>query len=147
MISYCLIPFSLLYWRKSKDNGRALLKKPVLNCRTDDDIIKSQEAHYMSGNRAQIYDMINTEAELLPVYRDFMISRESEAEYKRNRFYAAATTASHTPKGTDFSDIPQVPLLYITEYDALHNGQMITYVKRCSISKKRKGVLEKCAKR
>lgn len=34
----------------------------------------------MSGNRAQIYDMINTEAELLPVYRDFMISRESEAE-------------------------------------------------------------------
>lgn len=105
MIFYCLIPFSLLYWRKSKDNGRVLLKKPVLNCRMDDDIIKSQEAHY------------------------------------------AATTASHTPKGTDFSDIPQVTLLYITEYDALHNGQMIIYVKRCSISKKRKGVLEKCAKR
>lgn len=52
-------------------------------------------------------------------------------DIKRNRFYAAATTASHTPKGTDFSDIPQVTILYITEYDALHNGQMITYVKRC----------------
>ena len=52
-------------------------------------------------------------------------------DIKRNRFYAAATTASHTPKGTDFSDIPQVTILYITEYDALHNCQMITYLKRC----------------
>ncbi len=41
------------------------------------------------------------------------------------------TTAAYTPKGTDFSDIPQVVILYITEYDALHNGQMITRVKRC----------------
>lgn len=32
---------------------------------------------------------------------------------------------------TDFADIPQVTILYITEYDALHNGQMITHVKRC----------------
>lgn len=38
---------------------------------------------------------------------------------------------AYTPKGTDFSDIPQVVILYITEYDALHNGQMITRVKRC----------------
>ena len=52
-------------------------------------------------------------------------------DIKRNRFYAASTTAAYTPKGTDFSDIPQVTILYITEYDALHNGQMITYVKRC----------------
>ena len=52
-------------------------------------------------------------------------------DIKRNRFYAAATTASHTPKGTDFSDIPQVTILYITEYDALHNCQMIIYLKRC----------------
>lgn len=52
-------------------------------------------------------------------------------DIKRNRFYAASTTAAYTPKGTDFSDIPQVTILYITEYDALHNGQMITHVKRC----------------
>lgn len=52
-------------------------------------------------------------------------------DIKRNRFYAASTTAAYTPKGTDFSDIPQVVILYITEYDALHNGQMITHVKRC----------------
>lgn len=52
-------------------------------------------------------------------------------DIKRNRFYAASTTAAYTPKGTDFTDIPQVTILYITEYDALHNGQMITHVKRC----------------
>ena len=52
-------------------------------------------------------------------------------DIKRNRFYAASTTAAYTPKGTDFSDIPQVIIMYITEYDALNNGQMITHVKRC----------------
>lgn len=56
-------------------------------------------------------------------------------DIKRNRFYAASTTAAYTPKGTDFSDIPQVVILYITEYDALHNGQMITHVKRCMDTK------------
>lgn len=57
-------------------------------------------------------------------------------DVKRNRFYAASTTAAYTPKGTDFSDIPQVVILYITEYDALHNGQMITHVKRCMETQK-----------
>ena len=52
-------------------------------------------------------------------------------DIKRNRFHAASTTAAYTPKGSDFADIPQVTILYITEYDALHNGQMITHVKRC----------------
>lgn len=56
-------------------------------------------------------------------------------DIKRNRFYAASTTAAYTPKGTDFADIPQVTILYITEYDALHNGQMITHVKRCMETK------------
>lgn len=35
-------------------------------------------------------------------------------DIKRNRFYASSTTAAYTPKGTDFSDIPQVTILYIT---------------------------------
>ena len=56
-------------------------------------------------------------------------------DIKRNRFYAASTTAAYTPKGTDFSDIPQVTILYITEYDELHNGQIITHVKRCMKTK------------
>lgn len=49
----------------------------------------------------------------------------------RTRFHAAALTAAYTPKGTEFADVPQVAILYITEYDALHNGQVFTHVKRC----------------
>ena len=32
-------------------------------------------------------------------------------DIKRNRFYAASTTAAYTPKGTDFSAIPRVTIL------------------------------------
>lgn len=49
----------------------------------------------------------------------------------RTRFHAAALTSAYTPKGTDFADIPQVTILYITEYDALNNHQAVTHVKRC----------------
>lgn len=49
----------------------------------------------------------------------------------RTRFHAAALTSAYTPKGTDFADVPQVTILYITEYDALNNGQAVTHVKRC----------------
>lgn len=56
-------------------------------------------------------------------------------DIRRTRFHAAATTAAYTPKGTDFSDIPQITVLYITEYDALQTGQAITYVKRCMKTK------------
>ena len=49
----------------------------------------------------------------------------------RTRFHAAALTSAYTPKGTDFKDIPQVTILYITEYDALHNNQTVTHVTRC----------------
>lgn len=53
----------------------------------------------------------------------------------RTRFHAAALTSAYTPKGTDFSDVPQVTILYITEYDALHTGQAVTHVKRCMQTK------------
>ena len=49
----------------------------------------------------------------------------------RTRFHAAALTAACTPKGTDFSEVPQVTVLYITAYDALHNKRTFTHVKRC----------------
>lgn len=49
----------------------------------------------------------------------------------RTRFHAAALTSAYTPKGTDFGDVPQVTILYITEYDALGNNQSFTPVKRC----------------
>ncbi len=53
----------------------------------------------------------------------------------RTRFHAAAITAAYTPKGTEFTNIPQVTILYITEYDALNNHQAVTHVKRCMKTK------------
>ena len=37
----------------------------------------------------------------------------------RTRFYASLVTSNHTPKGTRFSDVPDVTIVYISEYDAL----------------------------
>lgn len=54
----------------------------------------------------------------------------SNDDVVRTRFHAVALTSAYTPKGTDFKDIPQVTILYITEYDALHNNQTVTHVKR-----------------
>ena len=49
----------------------------------------------------------------------------------RTRFHASAITAQRTPKGTAFKDVPNVTILYITEYDALGNNQTVTHVSRC----------------
>lgn len=55
----------------------------------------------------------------------------SNDDVARTRFHASAITAKYTPKGTEFSDIPDVTIVYITEYDALHNGKAVTHVSRC----------------
>ena len=55
----------------------------------------------------------------------------SEDDIRRVRFHASIITAQNTPKGTDFKDIPPDKVLYITDYDALKNGQTVTSVTRC----------------
>ena len=52
-------------------------------------------------------------------------------DVKRTRYHASLVTVNKTPKGTDFGLIPSVKILYITTYDALGNGQTLTYVSRC----------------
>ena len=52
-------------------------------------------------------------------------------DIQRVRFHASLVTANKTPKGENFSNIPNVKILYITTYDALGNGQTITHVSRC----------------
>lgn len=54
----------------------------------------------------------------------------------RTRFHASAITAQYTPKGTDFLEIPNITILYITEYDALRNNQTVTHVSRCMKTEK-----------
>lgn len=57
----------------------------------------------------------------------------NENDMKRVRFHASALTTSKTSKNTKFDNIPNVKILYITEYDALHNNQTITHISRCQL--------------
>lgn len=54
-------------------------------------------------------------------------------DIRRTRFHASAITAAKTPKGSEFRDVPDVTVLYITEYDVLSNHQTLTISKRCSL--------------
>ena len=58
----------------------------------------------------------------------------SNDDIKRVRFHASAITADKTPVGTEFTDVPDVKVIYITEYDALKNNQAITPIKRCQFT-------------
>lgn len=51
-------------------------------------------------------------------------------DIRRTRFHAASVTTNCTPKGTLFQDIPDVSIIYITEYDALNNQQAFTEIRR-----------------
>lgn len=64
-----------------------------------------------------------------------MQKSDTKNDIPRTRFYASTITTQYTPKGTDFSNIPKVTVLYITEYDALENNQTITHVTRCMKTK------------
>jgi len=55
-------------------------------------------------------------------------------DVRRTRFHASSITASRMPKGAGFKDVPDVTVLYITEYDALDNHQTVTVSKRCSLN-------------
>ncbi|MGN0494953.1 MAG: PD-(D/E)XK nuclease family transposase [Lachnospiraceae bacterium] len=54
-------------------------------------------------------------------------------DIRRCRFHLSSVTANRTPKGTDFADIPDVVIVYITEYDALGNGQSVTCSEMCQM--------------
>ena len=43
----------------------------------------------------------------------------------------SSITVNKTPKGTEFKNVPNVAIVYITEYDALGNGQTITCSEMC----------------
>lgn len=60
-----------------------------------------------------------------------MQKSDENDDIARTRFHASAITAQRTPKGTVFKDVPNVTILYITEYDALGNNQTVTHVSRC----------------
>ena len=52
-------------------------------------------------------------------------------DVRRVRFHASSITVNRTEKGADFTNVPNVKVVYITEYDALNNNQSTTEVVRC----------------
>lgn len=52
-------------------------------------------------------------------------------DIRRTRFHLSTITANETSKGTDFRQVPDVTVIYITEYDALGNGQVFTVSEMC----------------
>lgn len=52
-------------------------------------------------------------------------------DIKRTRYNASSLLLNETPAGADYKDIPDVYVIYIAEYDVLHNGQVCTEVCRC----------------
>lgn len=60
----------------------------------------------------------------------------SNNDIKRCRFHLSSITTTCTPAGTEFDNIPDVTVLYITEYDALKNNQSITICEMCQYNDK-----------
>lgn len=65
-----------------------------------------------------------------------MQKADDNNDIKRVRFHASLLTANHTPKKASFGDIPNIKILYITEYDILENKQAITHISRCQLKGK-----------
>ena len=59
------------------------------------------------------------------------MQKGKDDDVPRTRFHASIVTSNHTPKGTKFSNIPDVTIVYVSEYDVLKNNRMITHVTRC----------------
>jgi len=60
-----------------------------------------------------------------------MQKNDRENDVKRVRFHASIVTTNKTSKGSNFTQIPNVKVLYISTYDALGNNQTVTHVSRC----------------
>lgn len=56
-------------------------------------------------------------------------------DIRRTRFHLSTITDNETSKGTDFRQVPDVTVIYITEYDALENGQVFTVSEMCMKTK------------
>jgi hypothetical protein len=59
---------------------------------------------------------------------------DKHCDVKRVRHHAGIVTVSHTKANTKFADIPDVIIIYISDYDILGNGNMLTQIQRCHFS-------------
>ncbi len=54
-------------------------------------------------------------------------------DIRRTRFHLSSITSNITPKGTEFRDVPNVTIIYISEYDVLNNNQAVTMCEMCEL--------------
>ena len=52
----------------------------------------------------------------------------NDDHFRRIRYNGAVITAMYTPKGSDFKDITEVYIIYITEFDPIIKGYMVYHV-------------------
>ena len=56
---------------------------------------------------------------------------EQNDDIRRVRYHTSIITVNNTPKGTEFIEVPNVKVIYISEYDALGSNRAVTKVTRC----------------
>ena len=100
----------------------------------DDDkliVIGKPTPQYMitSLEREVILDVLCRTSEGTYVNVEMQTGNHNDDE-RRTRFHAAAITTAKAKKGTEFKDIPDVIVIYITEYDALKNDETVTFCGR-----------------
>lgn len=54
---------------------------------------------------------------------------DGDDHYRRIRFNSSVLTARHTPKGTDFKDVVEVYVIYITEFDIIKSEKTVYHIK------------------
>lgn len=52
-------------------------------------------------------------------------------DFRRTRLHSSITTAQKTPKDTEFAEVPDVTVLYITEYDATRRNKTVIKERHC----------------
>ena len=85
-------------------------------------------------NRSAVLDVlcVLSTAELVNIE---VQKENSNDDLRRTRFHASLITTNYTQAGTDFSKVPDVKVIYISEYDVLKTGKPLT-VKRNMVKNK-----------
>ena len=93
-------------------------------------VVRSESQYHLIGvNRSVIADAVCWTLSG-SVYNIEVQKDEINDDFRRTRYHAAILTTNSTAKGSSFSEIPDVTVVYISEYDALNSGKVVTKLQR-----------------
>ena len=94
------------------------------------DIKNSTSQAYMNGvQREAVLDNLSETMDGWYINIDVQRSAGNDA-IRRTRFHEGIITINTTPKGSAYKDVPNVVVIYISEYDAIGSKKLITKVCR-----------------